>query len=35
LKELGALFGLGQIAWFAWLGVVMLRRTTHGTDHQH
>ncbi|MES2323831.1 MAG: DUF4386 family protein [Pseudomonadota bacterium] len=25
LKELGALFGLGQIAWFAWLGVVMLK----------
>lgn len=25
LKELGALFGLGQIVWFAWLGVVMLR----------
>lgn len=35
LKELGALFGLGQIAWFAWLGVVMLRGTTHGTGHQH
>ena len=25
LKELGALFGLGQIVWFAWLGTVMLR----------
>jgi hypothetical protein len=25
LKELGAVFGLGQIVWFAWLGVVMLR----------
>jgi hypothetical protein len=35
LKELGALFGLGQIAWFAWLGVVMLKGAPHGTDHQH
>lgn len=26
LKELGALFGLGQIVWFIWLGIVMLRR---------
>ena len=25
LGELGAVFGLGQIAWFAWLGFVMLR----------
>lgn len=25
LKELGAVFGLGQIVWFAWLGVAMLR----------
>ncbi len=25
LKELGALFGVGQIIWFAWLGAVMLR----------
>ena len=25
LAELGAVFGLGQIAWFAWLGIVMLR----------
>jgi hypothetical protein len=25
LGELGAVFGLGQIAWFAWLGVIMLR----------
>ena len=25
LGELGAVFGLGQIAWFAWLGIVMLR----------
>lgn len=35
LKDLGALFGLGQIVWFAWLGVVLLRGTTHGTDHQY
>jgi prepilin signal peptidase PulO-like enzyme (type II secretory pathway) len=26
LRELGAAFGLGQIFWFAWLGVLMLRR---------
>lgn len=26
LAELGAVFGLGQIIWFAWLGVHMLRR---------
>lgn len=24
LRDLGALFGLGQIAWFAWLGVQLL-----------
>ncbi len=27
LKELGAVFGLGQIAWFIWLGVSFLRDT--------
>lgn len=26
LKELGAVFGLGQIVWFTWIGVSMLRR---------
>jgi Domain of unknown function (DUF4386) len=26
LGELGAVFGLGQILWFAWIGVLMLRR---------
>jgi hypothetical protein len=26
LGELGAVFGLGQIVWFSWIGVVMLRR---------
>jgi hypothetical protein len=25
LGELGAIFGLGQIFWFAWLGIIMLR----------
>jgi hypothetical protein len=25
LGELGAIFGLGQIVWFAWLGIFMLR----------
>jgi hypothetical protein len=26
LKELGAVFGLGLIAWFVWVGCVLLRR---------
>jgi hypothetical protein len=26
LTEVGAVFGLGQILWFAWIGVLMLRR---------
>jgi len=26
LKELGTLFGLGQILWFAWIGVSMIHR---------
>lgn len=26
LSELGAVFGLGQIPWFAWIGALMLRR---------
>ncbi len=26
LDELGAVFGLGQILWFAWMGVCLLRR---------
>ncbi len=26
LGELGAVFGLGQILWFAWIGVLLLRR---------
>jgi hypothetical protein len=25
LGELGAVFGLLQIVWFAWMGIVMLR----------
>ncbi len=25
LGELGTIFGLGQILWFAWLGIIMLR----------
>ena len=25
LGDLGAIFGLGQIVWFAWLGILMLR----------
>jgi hypothetical protein len=27
LGELGTIFGLGQIPWFAWLGIIMLRGT--------
>lgn len=26
LGELGAVFGLGQILWFAWIGLIMLRK---------
>jgi hypothetical protein len=25
LKNLAAIFGLGQIAWYAWLGIVLLK----------
>jgi hypothetical protein len=25
LADLGGVFGLGQIVWFVWLGIVMLR----------
>ncbi|MBD8528261.1 DUF4386 family protein [Pseudoxanthomonas sp. CAU 1598] len=28
LGELGAVFGITQIAWFAWVGICMLRRPT-------
>ena len=28
LGEIVMVFGLGQIVWFAWLGIVMLRRST-------
>ena len=28
LGELGAIFGLGTIVWFVWLGIVMLRGST-------
>ena len=31
LGELGALFGLGQIVWFAWLGIIMLRARPQAT----
>ena len=37
LEVLGAVFGLGLIVWFAWLGIVMLRgsrRLTHGRAFQ-
>ena len=29
LADAGAVFGLGQIVWFAWLGMVMLSRAEH------
>ena len=32
LKDLGYVFGLLQIAWFAWLGIVMLRTTARTAD---
>ncbi len=28
LSDVGMIFGLGSIAWFAWAGIVLLRRTT-------
>ena len=31
LGELGVVFGLGEIVWFVWLGIVMLRGTTIAT----
>jgi hypothetical protein len=32
LKDLGYVFGLLQIAWFAWLGIVLLRTTSRTAD---
>ena len=32
LKDLGYVFGLLQIVWFAWLGIVMLRTTARTAD---
>ncbi|MEM5773525.1 MAG: hypothetical protein AAGU05_00885, partial [Anaerolineaceae bacterium] len=29
LNSLTGLFGLGQVIWFIWLGLVLLRRNTH------
>ncbi len=31
LEVLGAVFGLGLIVWFVWLGVVMLRSSPSAT----
>ena len=31
LGEVGAVFGLGSIVWFIWLGIVMLRDSTSST----
>lgn len=33
LKELGAVFGLGQIFWFAWLGAHLLGNATSPAQH--
>lgn len=33
LKELGAVFGLGQIVWFAWLGAHLLGDATSPAQH--
>ena len=30
LAELGTVFGLGQIIWFAWLGIIMIRARPSG-----
>ena len=32
LKDLGLVFGLLQIVWFVWLGIVMLRTTSRPAD---
>jgi hypothetical protein len=32
LGDLGAVFGLGQILWFAWIGILMLRPTKNGSE---
>ncbi len=32
LGELGAVFGIGQILWFAWLGIIMLRARPQPTS---
>lgn len=34
LGELGAVFGLGSIAWFLWLGIVLLRSDAKTTTEQ-
>ena len=33
LGELGTIFGLGQILWFTWIGVLLLRRVDARNDH--
>lgn len=33
LRDLGAVFGLGQIAWFVWLGVMMTGVARRKVDH--
>lgn len=31
LKDLASVFGLGQIAWFVWMGIVMLSESSRGS----
>ncbi len=31
LNDLTGIFGLGQIVWFVWLGIVLLRNSSHAT----
>ena len=35
LEAVGAVFGIGLIVWFAWLGVILLKEQTPGDAHTH
>lgn len=35
LEDVGAVFGIGLIIWFAWLGVLLLKEEAPGDGHNH
>lgn len=35
LEAVGAVFGIGLIIWFAWLGVLLLTEEAPGDGHTH